>query len=1041
MLRGNKLPAVKKIFILFYSNKLNKELIHMKNILGRNVQKTMVLFFIVLLTFLNNGWSANIVRPWRSTTAIVKAGESFEVWFNADNGQTVNSVQLVGPYNKVDCTNSITTGNWEYDPLSGNRYNTEILVTVPLIAPADRYDLVLHTTDGTITSYGGVKVVNEFKAAYYIMHISDGHIYQNGYDPITLLARKTAMIDIANIMDCQIIIETGDNMYNVRNHPEREEIYFLGNEALGIKGMANATAATFLVPGDHDAHTANDWPQATVEVNSDFFNDYWGMQSSNFKYGNGRFMMLNNAWKVSETSAGDHKYQVDEAIAWLSGDGSGGNFFLSAGHCYNKMHEFIDEVQQLDLVLAGDKHHIRTDNPYSFDDGSPAIAYIAGAIRDHFEFNLFRVNNETGTYLPVPGTNAVAEVLHSGSQDEIATWITNLSIEFENDNNGLFYENTATIDNKFNFPILDARVRFVMPGGFEYRVTNAEITQQFDGDEYRIIDVSLDVAANATSMIHIGDADLCPDDPLKTEPGLCGCGIEEGTCETSALIVNNGTGDGDYYPCETVTVTADDPPEHEEFDSWVIVSGNPVIYNVNDPSTLLVLEGTPAEITATYKEIIYINDASFLSQVIPPIVPGGNTTVNVTMKNTGTTTWTKANGYTLGSRNPADNTTWGFAHVALDDTDSILPEAEKKFTFEITAPQTGDLYDFQWQMTQADSGGFGAYSQNQVIKPTNSEIYLDACDVSTNWKSAGTLTLNNTDNRQGSNCLNFSGGGTDEFKKVFSTPYNARGSEEGTMLQFWYYVSDVSKFQGSNQVELGSAGKNDQDEYNWSLTGLANGWNYIRLPIREAGKSGTPHLSAINWFRLYRQKSATITTRIDAIQLIGDGVITEVWLTVKNGKGSGLYAPGDRFSIQANDAPSGKVFDSWIINSGSAQLEHPDSVFTFLTMQDTDVEITATYVADPTLSINNLQEEPGLQIYPNPVRDELQLDFFLKKPSGANISILDLTGRTIMHHPIMEKLSAGNHRYTMNIEKLTPGSYFVKACFDDATKCKLVIFE
>jgi hypothetical protein len=375
----------------------------MRKLLIRNLQKIAVLFFIALFISPNSAWSANIVRPWRSTTAIVKVGESFEVWLNADDGQAVNSVQMIGPYHTVNCTHAITSGDWEYDPLSGNRYNTKILVTVPSNAPADRYDLVLNTTGATVTSYGGVKVVKEYKTEYYIMHISDGHIYQYGYDANTLLARKTAMLDIANIMDYQIIIETGDNMYNVRNHPEREIIYFRGDEALGIKGMADAAAATFLVPGDHDAHTANDWPQASVKVNSDFFNDYWGMQSSNFKYGNGRFMMLNNAWGVSETSANVHQNQIDDAKAWLSGDGEGGNFFLTAGHCYNKMHEFIDDTEQLDLVLAGDKHHVRTDNPYSFDPGSPTIAYIAGSIRDHFEFNLFQVNNETGTFSPVPG--------------------------------------------------------------------------------------------------------------------------------------------------------------------------------------------------------------------------------------------------------------------------------------------------------------------------------------------------------------------------------------------------------------------------------------------------------------------------------------------------------------------------------------------------------------------------------------------------------------------------------------------------------------
>ncbi|NDP20549.1 MAG: T9SS type A sorting domain-containing protein [Paludibacter sp.] len=72
---------------------------------------------------------------------------------------------------------------------------------------------------------------------------------------------------------------------------------------------------------------------------------------------------------------------------------------------------------------------------------------------------------------------------------------------------------------------------------------------------------------------------------------------------------------------------------------------------------------------------------------------------------------------------------------------------------------------------------------------------------------------------------------------------------------------------GSNQVELGSGGAADANEYNWSLSGLVNGWNLISLNIADANQIGTPNLSAINWFRLYNSKSASITTRLDAIQV------------------------------------------------------------------------------------------------------------------------------------------------------------------------------
>ena len=73
---------------------------------------------------LDTVYASKIIRPWRATTAIVKAGESFEVWFDADSGQTVNSVVLKGDYNSVNTSINVKTGSWEYDKTSENRYDT-----------------------------------------------------------------------------------------------------------------------------------------------------------------------------------------------------------------------------------------------------------------------------------------------------------------------------------------------------------------------------------------------------------------------------------------------------------------------------------------------------------------------------------------------------------------------------------------------------------------------------------------------------------------------------------------------------------------------------------------------------------------------------------------------------------------------------------------------------------------------------------------------------------------------------------------------------
>ena len=266
------------------------------------------------------------------------------------------------------------------------------------------------------------------------------------------------------------------------------------------------------------------------------------------------------------------------------------------------------------------------------------------------------------------------------------------------------------------------------------------------------------------------------------------------------------------------------------------------------------------------------NGAEFITQQnIPALLRlNQNAIVNVTMKNIGLTTWTKASGYKLGSQNTQDNTLWGFSRVELSDTDAILPGQEKTFQFEITAPNIAGNNNFQWKLIKEGVEWFGGLTPNKTIA-IGAENYLDDCDSKTNWSLCNcTLVLNSVDKKQGLSSLEFTGPEIIEFSRVFSPVYNTVGSTTGATLQFWYYVSDVSKLTTKNKVEIGSSGVPDTNEYNWTLTGLVNGWNLVILNTSTATKIGTPNLGAINWFRIYGLKTGSVTTRIDDIGLLGN---------------------------------------------------------------------------------------------------------------------------------------------------------------------------
>jgi len=262
------------------------------------------------------------------------------------------------------------------------------------------------------------------------------------------------------------------------------------------------------------------------------------------------------------------------------------------------------------------------------------------------------------------------------------------------------------------------------------------------------------------------------------------------------------------------------------------------------------------------------NNAAFISQNLPEMVPGETLTVNVTMKNTGTTTWTKDGNFMLVSQSPAGNTIWGIDKVSLDDGESITPNSSKTFIFDIKVPAHDGSFNFQWQMKQEAEEWFGEKSEIEQIIIGDPGSYLDECDEKTGWEKASLISLNTSDQKQGTGCLEYKGDESSEFKKAFSTPYKPEMEKNDAAVEFWYYVSDVSAFESSNQVELGSAGKNDKDEFNWKLTDLSNGWNFISLKLSDAHTMGNPNFNAINWFRLYHKKTGTITTRLDGIQIV-----------------------------------------------------------------------------------------------------------------------------------------------------------------------------
>jgi hypothetical protein len=174
---------------------------------------------------------------------------------------------------------------------------------------------------------------------------------------------------------------------------------------------------------------------------------------------------------------------------------------------------------------------------------------------------------------------------------------------------------------------------------------------------------------------------------------------------------------------------------------------------------------------------------------------------------------------------------------------------------------------------RTNDAGKTATSTITITAPTTYFAVCNALSENGTWATGtgNTLSVTTSDVKEGGAALKCVGTANNEFKLARNPVYNSGLTESSAALKFWYYCSDVTK-SSSRHIELGSGGVNDVNEYDWSLTTtlapLVNGWNYIDIKVTSATKVGTPNLASLNWFRFYATKSASLTTKVDAIQVL-----------------------------------------------------------------------------------------------------------------------------------------------------------------------------
>jgi hypothetical protein len=176
----------------------------------------------------------------------------------------------------------------------------------------------------------------------------------------------------------------------------------------------------------------------------------------------------------------------------------------------------------------------------------------------------------------------------------------------------------------------------------------------------------------------------------------------------SSVSVNSSVSPGDDVVFN-FNVTA--PVDGSYGYQWQMANGNAYF---GEPTT-----NVPIRVSGT--EIIEIpsvieNNATFVSQKINSEMGAGLTyDMSVTMRNTGSTTWTTGDYKLKVTTTGADNTknAWTVANVELSY--DITPGSDVTFLFKVTAPMKDGVYNLQCQLARNDVF-FGQPTTNVVVK-------------------------------------------------------------------------------------------------------------------------------------------------------------------------------------------------------------------------------------------------------------------------------------------------------------------------------------
>lgn len=437
-----------------------------------------------------------IQRPLLNIPAIVAPGDTLEIECFATETTTNWDAALYFENTSVEL--EITQSDYD---TTLDKWTLQAII--PNVEYFELYDLyVSASNDISDTAKHAVKIIDHYKDQYYFIQITDTHLPgqtfygDEGYaTDDSELADLEEVINDINLINPEFVLLTGDLL----NEGEMEDFECLRHHTKTVHLLEKFEVPVFIVPGNHDLGgwdatppsqgTARrewwrffGWRQRTIPpVQEEYYvHDY------SFNYDEVHFVGMessDNYDSYLHNIYGDRGF-IPSQLTWLTNDlAAAGNKTKVLFYHFDFNHDIDLTTIGADMALWGHTHSNTDDYTHPYNIGTDNVC------NETMAYRVIRVNNAELTPENTIYVNGIGE---------------NLTIEYNEENNGLYDSLSATITNNHDKTFQHGIVKFNMPlSEYGYTITNGTLKQVIPNGSHNIcyVNVSIEQSSTITTSI------------------------------------------------------------------------------------------------------------------------------------------------------------------------------------------------------------------------------------------------------------------------------------------------------------------------------------------------------------------------------------------------------------------------------------------------------------------------------------------------------------------------------------------------------------